>query len=461
VKLQSTAINCNQIESTPIKSTCLLAFFCNNNIERRLLSTTTQLNSIQSIFETMLSPVESFRLWRDRNRSRQGAEPIDQQEEDTSSSTPPTTTTPDAVVEEEHNHDVEQPRSLNHTESGVSVETVDFHNNNNEQLPAEEAANPNQEEEEDIITISLANRPRLEEVGFRSDDSSSEEDGTGIMNAVTSVLEDAEGGIFRSTPPPQRGTVTLVELEEERELTRRRSSACVMLCLFVLVRMWVEALLDGNFGLFLLCSVLTSWALRWHRYNREREEELDRRIQEYWNARNNNNSGANGGGEGPAEMPRSDLAMLSFQAQLALAIMESQRQVMQGGYGHPDGEHSTTVGVSDDQKQTWKRTKFSSLETSKVAQEQEEDWTCSICLCDYEPGDNIVTLPCGHMYHEDCVSSWTSNHIRCPLCNYDLTAALEEQPQEENNSNAENPTSSSTTFEENGTTATEGDDSIV
>jgi len=463
----------------------------------------TQLhsNTLVQVNSIMFRPAESFRLWRDRNQSRQGAEPIDQheQETDTPSTTTTTTSTTTAtttpnVVEE----DVEQPRSLNpSTERSASVETVDFHPSTDEdhepQTPttsssqAQQSQQQQQQQSQDGITVSLANRPRLEEVGLISEDdqdsSDDDDDVGGIMSAMTSVVEDVEGGVFR-TLRQQGETVTLTELEEERELARRRSSACVMLSLFILVRMWFEALLDGNFALFLLCSVLTSWALRWHRYNREREEELDRRIQEYWTARNNTTTTTAGDGSTTTtmtpEMPRSDLAMLSFQAQLALAIMESQRQVMQGGYGHPDGEHST-VGVSDDQKQTWKRTKYasSSSSSSKQVVEPEEDVTCSICLCDYEPGDNIVTLPCGHMYHEDCVSSWTSNHIRCPLCNYDLTAAAAVEDNNpttttttnnnnnEEHSNANNPGTSSTSVEVNDTTtsrdeATEGhDDSIV
>ena len=38
------------------------------------------------------------------------------------------------------------------------------------------------------------------------------------------------------------GTVSLEELEEERELARRRTSACILLSVFVLFRLWVEAL---------------------------------------------------------------------------------------------------------------------------------------------------------------------------------------------------------------------------
>mmetsp|Transcript_8148 Transcript_8148/g.11737 ORF Transcript_8148/g.11737 Transcript_8148/m.11737 type:complete len:414 (-) Transcript_8148:40-1281(-) len=395
----------------------------------------------------MLS-ADSFRLWRERHRSRQGAEPVDQHDA--------------------HDHDIEQPspssntnnndesnstRRIHHTESGVTVESVNFNeededddtteeqqqppNNSSEEHRASDAATNNNTQDQGI-TISLENRPRLEEIGLISE-TDDDEDSTNVNEIDSDEQEEGQrrmSALERLRRHRSRNdmtsTVTLVELEEERELARRRSSACVMLCLFVLVRMWFEAILEGDFGLFLVCSVLTSWAIRWNRYNRDREEELDRRIQEYWNTTNNRNNGDNNDNNdtsNTAEMPRSDLAMLSFQAQLALAIMESQRQVMQGGFGHPDGEHSNSTGVTDEQKESWKRTKFvpdpNKQSDIKNVDEDDEEYTCSICLCEYESNEIIVTLPCGHVYHDDCVSSWTSNHIRCPLCNYDLTSVEE------------------------------------
>lgn len=224
-----------------------------------------------------------------------------------------------------------------------------------------------------------------------------------------------------------RPTMTLAELEEEREMARRRSSACVLFALFVLFRLWVLALQEGDFGLLLLCLVGTSWTARWIRYNRDQEEELDRRIANYLE---NNENGGNRN-----EVARDDLRMLSFQAQLALAIMESQRQVMQGGYGHPDGEGSQNPGVSDEAKATWKRFSYQAArdkvesrrgsygsvaqdDTLKLASDEEPH--CSICLGEYEEGEELTKLPCSHIYHDDCIGSWTQHHIRCPLCNYDL-----------------------------------------
>jgi hypothetical protein len=41
---------------------------------------------------------------------------------------------------------------------------------------------------------------------------------------------------------------------------------------------------------------------------------------------------------------------------------------------------------------------------------------CLICLVDYENGDEVRTLPCGHDFHKECVDSWLYNHSSCPAC---------------------------------------------
>merc|ERR1711935_561647 len=148
------------------------------------------------------------------------------------------------------------------------------------------------------------------------------------------------------------------------------------------------------------------------RHNREREEHLDRLIVEY------NENGGNQDVSGGARI-------ISFQAQLALAIIESQRQMMQGGYGHPDGPQNSP-GVSEEASQHWEKFQYKMSEglpgLSGAKENGEEEPHCSICLCEYEEKDHLVLLPCGHVYHKDCIESWCSNHQRCPLCNVDLEA---------------------------------------
>lgn len=255
--------------------------------------------------------------------------------------------------------------------------------------------------------------------------------GTDTNDAITTTTTASStrrsGRITSST---RRTRVTLRDLEEERELVRRRTSACVLLSAFILLRLWIQAVVSGDFGLLLLCLVFTSWTARFIRHTREREEELDRLISEYDENAEDENS-----------LNDARLRRMSFQSQLALAIMQSQMQMMQGGFGHPDGGGDGRSGVTDDAKSHWNRFEYHPAEPSASknkggygsvaaddaanlgkdsSESSEEEPHCSICLCEYEEHDKLVSLPCKHIFHDDCISSWTDNNQRCPLCNYDL-----------------------------------------
>ncbi|CAB9522342.1 protein ligase Arkadia [Seminavis robusta] len=310
-----------------------------------------------------------------------------------------------------------------------------------ERLPTDEASASRVSDDEEtttnnnnsssVIVETVASDDEDEEMGTAATD----EDDSGVMDNHNNEEDDDEDAAAQLTATIPRlstrgGTVTLTELEEERELARRRTSACVLLAVFVLFRLWVEALQSGDFFVMLLCLFGTSWTARLIRHNREREEALDERIRSYLENADPNTT----------EIDRNDLRFLSFQAQLALAMMESQRQMQMGGYGHPDGpNNNTSSGVSDDAKSKWEHFAFKegmedgmavplkgAADYGSVAQEEhakglEEDGPhCSICLGEYEHGEKLVRLPCAHIYHDDCVSSWTTGHTRCPLCNFDL-----------------------------------------
>ncbi|KAI1317308.1 hypothetical protein EDD11_008677 [Mortierella claussenii] len=46
---------------------------------------------------------------------------------------------------------------------------------------------------------------------------------------------------------------------------------------------------------------------------------------------------------------------------------------------------------------------------------------CSICLGDYEVGEQVRTLPCYHQYHVECIDPWLLNVASmCPICKRDL-----------------------------------------
>jgi len=280
-----------------------------------------------------------------------------------------------------------------------------------------------EEAAEDVITHPLeettSTLPTPNTETALADAASEEEEEEDIENQRR-PSETAVPTLVSSSTPRRRGRssvrrsnrFSLEDLEEERELARRRTSGCVLIAAFVLFRLWIQAVSTSDFGLLLLCLVGTSWTARFIRHNREREEHLDRLIVEY-----NENGGDQEGSSGAR--------MLSFQSQLALAIIESQRQMMQGGYGNPDGQQGTP-GVSEEAMEHWEKFEYKESEglpgRSGAKGNGEEEPHCSICLGEYEEKDHLSLLPCGHVYHADCIGSWCSNHQRCPLCNIDLEA---------------------------------------
>ena len=46
---------------------------------------------------------------------------------------------------------------------------------------------------------------------------------------------------------------------------------------------------------------------------------------------------------------------------------------------------------------------------------------CVICLEDFKNGDEVIYLPCLHVFNKDCLLEWFKGHDYCPICKFKLT----------------------------------------
>ncbi|KAI9188256.1 hypothetical protein H9P43_002647 [Blastocladiella emersonii ATCC 22665] len=53
-----------------------------------------------------------------------------------------------------------------------------------------------------------------------------------------------------------------------------------------------------------------------------------------------------------------------------------------------------------------------------------EDATCAICIDEYQPGDDLVYLPCKHAFHDACLREWLEISKLCPLCKADIATGI-------------------------------------
>ena len=43
-----------------------------------------------------------------------------------------------------------------------------------------------------------------------------------------------------------------------------------------------------------------------------------------------------------------------------------------------------------------------------------------MCRVEFEGQDEVVSLPCHHFYHPECISQWLQQKKVCPQCNTEV-----------------------------------------
>jgi len=41
---------------------------------------------------------------------------------------------------------------------------------------------------------------------------------------------------------------------------------------------------------------------------------------------------------------------------------------------------------------------------------------CTVCMTEYEEGEELTTLTCIHRYHSECIEGWFKTQDFCPIC---------------------------------------------
>lgn len=90
----------------------------------------------------------------------------------------------------------------------------------------------------------------------------------------------------------------------------------------------------------------------------------------------------------------------SEEADLQAAMLRSSEEAYSGGFSVPPVNEALLQQV----------TRISEFRASdEIAQ-------CSVCLADFEQGDSLRTLECGHRFHLSCVDQWLFQSGQCPVC---------------------------------------------
>ncbi|KAJ8598093.1 hypothetical protein CTAYLR_005570 [Chrysophaeum taylorii] len=56
----------------------------------------------------------------------------------------------------------------------------------------------------------------------------------------------------------------------------------------------------------------------------------------------------------------------------------------------------------------------------RAAHLDEETTACCICLEDHVVNSMVTRMPCGHLFHSDCLTDWLSRHCSCPVCRFEI-----------------------------------------
>jgi len=54
--------------------------------------------------------------------------------------------------------------------------------------------------------------------------------------------------------------------------------------------------------------------------------------------------------------------------------------------------------------------------------------TCTVCCDNINVDSKGMFMPCGHVYHPDCLTPWLEKQNTCPVCRFELPLEETQEP---------------------------------
>ncbi|GAB5591462.1 hypothetical protein Unana1_06362 [Umbelopsis nana] len=89
---------------------------------------------------------------------------------------------------------------------------------------------------------------------------------------------------------------------------------------------------------------------------------------------------------------------------------------------------------------------IASLKSRKTAiKDIDNNQDCSVCKEDFVISEDVLTLPCEHFFHRECIKQWLLVNGTCPICRYSLADSGHNNTNTESSNETETETNEPTT----------------
>lgn len=107
------------------------------------------------------------------------------------------------------------------------------------------------------------------------------------------------------------------------------------------------------------------------------------------------------------------LALLST----ALIADQQQQQQRYSASGGDNMSYEEMVALHDAANRGRDRARAADIDALPVrkAEEADREYTCCVCMENFQKGETVKTMPCSHVYHAHCIDKWLAVKNCCPV----------------------------------------------